>query len=119
MLPTSRPTYSNVICQRLCSLSGTRLPWKTEIKYLGVQIVSSKSFKVSTEQSRCSFYRATNAIFGRIGRIATEDVVLYLLQTKCIPILLSGLEACPLRKTDLSSLDFVVNRFFYETVSDK
>jgi len=86
MLPTSRPTYSNVICQRLCSLSGTRLPWKTEIKYLGVQIVSSKSFKVSTEQSRCSFYRATNAIFGRIGRIATEDVVLHLLQTKCIPV---------------------------------
>jgi len=88
VLPTSRPTYSNVICQRLCSLSGTHLPWKTEIKYLGVQIVSSKSFKVSTEQSRCSFYRATNAIFGRIGRIATEDVVLHLLQTKCIPVLL-------------------------------
>jgi len=26
--------------------------------------------------------------------------------------LLYGLEACPLRKTDLNSLDFVVNRFF-------
>jgi len=31
-----------------------------------------------------SFYRAANAIFGRIYRIATEDVVLHLLQTKCI-----------------------------------
>jgi len=58
-------------------------------------------------------------IFSRIGRIATEDVVLHLLQTKCIPILLCGLEACPLRKTGLYSLDFVVNRFFNEIVSDK
>jgi len=72
-----------------------------------------------SDKSRHSLYPAANGIYGRIGRIATEDVVLYLLQTKCIPILLSGLEACPLRKTDLSSLDFVVNRFFYETVSDK
>ena len=32
---------------------------------------------------------------------------LQLINTKCIPILLHGLEACPLLKSDLSSLDFV------------
>jgi len=37
---------------------------------------------------------------------------LQLINTKCIPILLYGLEACPLLKSDLSSLDFVVNRLF-------
>jgi len=35
-----------------------------------------------------------NAIFGRIGRIATEDVVLDIMVTKCVPILLYGLEPC-------------------------
>jgi len=30
-----------------------------------------------------------------------------------------SLEACPLRKSDNNSLDFVVNRFFNEIVSDK
>jgi len=30
-----------------------------------------------------------------------------------------GLEACPLHKTDLTSLDFVIKRFFYETVLGK
>jgi len=76
-LPTSRPIY--ITCLRLCSLSGTHLPWTFEIKYLdvGTHIVSS-GFKVSTEQSRRSFYRAANAIFGRIGKIATEDVVCYI-----------------------------------------
>jgi len=32
--------------------------------------------------------------------------------TKCTPILLYGLEACLMRKIDLNSFDFVVNRLF-------
>lgn len=82
---------NDVNCERLCSLSGTFLPWTKEVKYLGIYLVSSKRFKISTEHFRRSFYRAANAIFGRIGTIATEGVVLHLLLTKCVPILLYGL----------------------------
>jgi len=57
------------------------------------------------------FYRSANAIFRKVGRIASEEVVLQLLNSKCIPVLLYGLEACPLLKFDLSSLDFVIVRF--------
>jgi len=39
------------------------------------------------------------------------EVVLQLLNSKCIPALLYGLEACPLLKSDLPSVDFVVVRF--------
>ena len=49
---------------------------------------------------------------GKIGRIAPEEATLELISSKCIPVLIYGLEACPLLKSDLSSLDFVVNRFF-------
>ena len=50
------------------------------MKYLiGVTIVSSQNFKISTEESRRAFHRAANAIFGCIGRVATEEVVLQLL----------------------------------------
>ena len=62
--------------------------------------------------SKRSFYRAANAIFGKIGRYASEEVVLQLVLSKCLPVLLYGLEACPLTKSMLSSLDFVINRFF-------
>jgi len=58
-----------------------------------------------------SFYRTANAILGKVGGRAPEDVILELIH-KCLPALLYGLEACPLRKPDISSLDFVVNRFF-------
>ena len=40
------------------------------------------------------------------------EVVLQLITTKCVPLLLYGLEACPLLKYDLSSHDFTINRFF-------
>ena len=58
-----------------------------------------------------SFYRAANSIFGKFGRLASEEVTLHLLETKCIPVLLYWLEACPLTKNQLSSIDVVVNRF--------
>jgi len=36
-----------------------------------------------------------NALLTIIGRIASEEVVLQLLNSKCIPVLLYDLEACP------------------------
>ena len=43
---------------------------------------------------------------------ASEEVTLQLIKSKCIPVLLYGLEACPFNKSDLHSLDFVINKFF-------
>ena len=63
--------------------------------------------------SKRSYYRAANAIFGKIGRYASQDVTVQLINVKCVPILMYGLEACPLAKSDLSSLDFVINRFLW------
>jgi len=67
------------------------------------------------------FYRAANGIFGKIGRIASGDVVIQLLKSKCIPILSYALEVCNLSKRDLQSLDFdfTVNRFFMKLFSTK
>jgi len=35
------------------------------------------------------------------------------------PVLLYGLEACPLTKSDLQSLDFLINRFFMKLFTTK
>jgi len=43
---------------------------------------------------------------------ASEEVTLQLIKSKCIPVLLYGLEACPLNKTQPQSLDFVIYRLF-------
>jgi len=44
--------------------------------------------------------------------MASEEVVVQLIKSKCIPTLLYRVEACALTKSELSSLDFVVNNFF-------
>ena len=55
---------------------------------------------------------SANGSFGKVRRIASEEVVLlHLITSKCLPILLYGLEVCPLSKSDLQSLDFVMNHF--------
>jgi len=41
--------------------------------------------------------------------MAAENVVVELLKAKCFPILLYGMEACPLTKTLLNSLNYVIS----------
>ena len=57
-------------------------------------------------------FKAANAVLGKIGGRASEEVITQIIRTKCMSVLLYGLEACPLRKSDINSLNFVVNRFF-------
>ena len=57
-------------------------------------------------------YRVFNSIFGKIGHIASEEVILQLVFTNCIPIFLYGLEMLPIRQSQLRSLDFMINKLF-------
>lgn len=101
----------NSQCTNIVSRNGNIIPWVAKIRYLGIYLKSSISFRCCLDESKKSFYRAINAIFGRVGRIASEDVVLYLMFTKCLPILLYATEVLNLTKGDISSLDFTVVRF--------
>ena len=70
----------------------------------------------SIDHAKRSFYKAANSVFGKIGRIASEEVTLQLVKSKCIPILLYGLKVCEL-KSQMASLDFTINRFFMKLFS--
>jgi len=77
-----------VVCAKIASVSGCVLPWVSETRYLDVYIVNSKSFKCSIDAAKRAFYRSANAIFGEIGRIASEEVSLQLIQSKSVPLVL-------------------------------
>jgi len=51
-----------------------------------------------------------NGLFGKLLNLASEEVILELVGTKCTTILLYGLECFQLGKADLYSLDFTFNR---------
>jgi len=99
-------------CANACIITGHVLPWVTELRHLGVFIVRSRNFKCSLDTAKRSFYRAANAIFGKVGRIASDDVTLLLISSECTPLLLYCLESFTLSSPQLASLDFTTNRFF-------
>jgi len=73
------------------------------MRYLGVHFVQSRTLKCSLDTAKRGFYRAANSIFGKIGRIASKEVVLQLIKSKCVPVLLYGLEARALNKSQMAS----------------
>ena len=71
--------------------------------------LTGRSFKCSWEKCKTRFYLSFNAIFGRLGRYASAETIIQLLQSKCMPVLLYGLEACPINFSDYTSLKHPVN----------
>jgi len=63
------------------------------------------------------FYRSFNAIFGKIGRCASEEVVFALIKIKCLPVLLYGTEVCPTNAAHLQSMQFTINRVIIKLFS--
>jgi len=74
------------------TLNGIALRWSDELRYLGVYIVRSSRFKISLDKPKRSFYCAANSVFGKVGRVASEEVTIQLFNSKCVPVLLYGLE---------------------------
>ena len=48
----------DVVCAKIFSESSCVLSWVSEIKYLGVHIVNSRSFKCSLDAAKRAFYRS-------------------------------------------------------------
>jgi len=109
------PRY-DVKCSKVVSSTGQVIPWSNEIRYLSIYVTGSRELKCSLDTAKKSFYRAANAIYGKVERHASEEVILQLVSSKCMPVLLHGLEACRLNSAAVNLLDFVINRFFNETV---
>jgi len=111
------PRYNDSDVVELVSLRGTVLKWVDSCRYLGVFFVSGRTFKCSFSNAKSCFFRAFNAIFSKIGRSSSEETVLALLNSKCLPILLYATEACPLLSRDLSSFEFSLTRLLMKLFS--
>jgi len=97
-------------CSELTTNNGESLHWVDTCRYLGIYIVSARQFKCSFDNNKRAYYRSFNAILGKVGRCASEEVTLKLINVKCLPVLCYGVEACPLNVADKRSFDFVFVR---------
>ena len=64
------------------------------------------------DDDKAKFYKTFNCIFGKIGRVESEEVNFALMKSEYLPILLYGTEACPVNSAVRHSLQFALNRAF-------
>jgi len=50
-----------------------------------------------------AFYRAANAIFGKLATAESDEVLLQIIFSECYPVLLYTLEACDLKEDQFIS----------------
>ena len=105
------PRY-NIQCTDLVLLDGSTLKWVDNCRYLGVFFVGGRTFRCCYDNAKSKFFRAFNSIFAKVGRAASEEVVISLFRAKCLPILLYATEVCPLLHRNVQSLEFTVTRSF-------
>jgi Reverse transcriptase (RNA-dependent DNA polymerase) len=72
-------------CSNISTTNGESSCWVAELRYLGVYLTSSRVFSCSMDQAKRAYYRALNAVFGKVGRVAPEEVVLKLVSTVSPP----------------------------------
>jgi len=73
--------YASISSTTGCTIQNL---WVKELRYLSVHILQSRTFRCSLSNHRNTVYRSANAIFGKIGLILSEDVILQLIKSTCI-----------------------------------
>ena len=99
----------NEECAELVTADGGHLTWADISLFIGVYFTCGCSLRCCPEDAKS---RAFNAIFSKTGRCASEPVILSMLRSKCMPILLYAVEACPLLARQIQSIEFTLTRIF-------
>ena len=112
------PRY-RVECSNITVSQGQEIKWVQQFRYLGVTIVCAATFKCDFSERRRNYFRSFNAVYGRIGRTASCEVIIELIKTKCLPVLCYACEAVPLQTRDYNSFDYVLNCTFRKIFNTK
>ena len=93
------------------SIDGSPIEYVSQWKYLGVTLVSGTRLSFSARPDLTSFFRAANAILN-VLKEASEDVLVKLLQSNCLPILTYACEVKEYSASEMSDCNVAVNNAF-------
>ena len=102
----------DVSCANIISSTGQVLPWTNVIRYLRIFIVQSRTFKCSVQIGLKRSVPYTELLMLCSAKQADWSSCTSSLKDQIISVFLYGLEALPLNKSHISSIDFVTNRLF-------
>jgi len=61
----------HVKCMNISTANGREILWCDKIRYLRIYVKSAGVFRCFYDNAKRSFYRAFNAIFRKVGRLAS------------------------------------------------
>ena len=103
----------------ILQLNNSELEWHSQLRYLGMYILSARTFKCNLQSVRHNFYRAANNILGKVKSNNNPAVVLSLTESFCTPVLLYGLEALNMSAASSNAIDFAYNSVFCKVFNVK
>ena len=102
----------DAVCANITTSGGRQLPWVKEIRYLRIYIAQSRYFKGVMHEHKKSFFRSVNAILSKVGRVASDEVILQLVFfLRVYPYYCRFRISASNYRSDERSLDFTFNRF--------
>jgi len=93
------------------------LHWKSEIKYLGIFILSTRRFCINCQHVKQKFFRSLNGIFGKVGLQTSPTVLCSLIDSYCTPVLLYALESLNWNNKLLNSLENAYSQAYFKIFS--
>jgi len=104
------PLFKSHTCN--ITIGSSNIPWCSNFKYLGQYFSAGRSLVCDLHQTKANLFGALNDILSKLGSSPSPQVTLAIFYSKCLPILLYGLEAVNLTKAHCSNIDFVYNSMF-------
>ena len=95
----------NADCVKLTTCNGLELEWVNSCRYLGVLFAIGRSFKCSWKRVKPAFTALLTLHSVALVDTLRLKQIIQLLQSKCRPVLLYGLEDCPINSSDYTSLE--------------
>jgi len=101
-------------CSIKCSnllIGGQTIPWVDQLKYLGITMMKGLTVKRSFCLSKIKLYKCFNAIYSK-ALYASEEVVVNLFKSYCLPIMTYACEAVYPSKKDIKSMNRIIDVIF-------
>ena len=105
---TKLMTFGKSVDVQPLYLNGVPINQVSEYKYLGVHVLAGKEFSTSSRKPLSSFYCSANTILNILKK-PSEQVLMQLLYTNCVPILTYACEVKEFTGREMTRYDVALN----------
>ena len=98
----------------MLQIGGEKLNFVTELRYLGVYLLTGNQFRCTFVHNKLKFYKCFNAVYSKSQSGSSELIAVQLLKSYCMPLFLYACEAISPSASDIKLLDRLINTALFK-----